>query len=486
MNRLLLTACLSCLVSSSTAQNLLQSQNSTWNSSLTLTDAQIRSANLSAATVQNVETAINYERTNQPGGPIENDHFYDLPDTYDPTNPPPPGTILKIEQHTNTTLYTLPPTLSMSRILYTTSTLNGTTIPASAYILWPYLPRHFPHLSTRNPSSDTNTTTPYPLIAYAHGTSGHNRACAPSHLRSLWDSAPLTLALSGYAVVAPDYAGLGIANTTSPYFVLPAQASDLLHSVSAAQSAWQQELSTEFVVMGHSQGGGTAWAAAERVARAKEGMQPGFLGTVAAAPFLDVLDAVALQDGPQVNGRMAAVASGLGSVFEGFELEDWLTEAGVARLRLLAELGGCNAVSGALFSAEGGEVGILKEGWERTEAARWFNSVASNGGKPVAGPMLVIQGTEDGNAILNVTTDGVRRTCEAYPESELEYVVFEGLGHVPVLYGGQHVWLDWVADRFRGVAAGKCCSKETVSPPRGVENIVPGRNWFISYNVYGI
>ncbi|OTA31897.1 hypothetical protein BTJ68_09225 [Hortaea werneckii EXF-2000] len=418
MGRDFLLCCLAWLSASTAAQDTLQSQNSTWNSTLTLTDAQIRAANLSAETVQNVEVAVNYERTNQPGGSIEYDDFYTLPDDYDYANPPKPGFIIKIEEHTNTTFYTLP---RRSQFL---------------------------------------------AFSYPHGTSGFNRACAPSHLRGLWDSVqePFTMSLQGYAVVAPDYAGLGVPNVTSPYFVLPAQANDLFRAMEAAQKTWPHLLSREF---------------------AKRPVQ-GYLGTVAASPFLDVLDNVAGEGQAQVNGRISAIAQGLGSVYPGFEPGQWLTEAGLNRLELLTELQGCNAVSSALFSAENLTVPILKDGWEKTEAAKWWNSVASNGEDEVQGPMLVIQGMEDGNAIVNVTTQGVQETCERFPDTRLQYVIFEGLGHVPVLYGGQHIWLDWIAERFRRVSVERRCGMETVAPVRGVENIVPNQNWFISYNVYGV
>ncbi|KAI7235700.1 hypothetical protein KC330_g4141 [Hortaea werneckii] len=493
MRRDFFLCCLAWISTYTAAQDILQSQNSTWNSTLTLTNAQIRAANLSAETVQNVEVAVNYERTNQPGGSIQNDDFYNLPDDYDYANPPKPGSIIKVEEHTNITYYTLPPTVSMSRILYASETLNGSSVPASAYILWPYLPRAFPYLTPstedcnprRSNTTQSSSNPVYPIIAYPHGTSGFNRACAPSHLRSLWDSVqePFTMALQGYAVIAPDYAGLGVPNVASPYFVLPAQANDLFRAVEAAQKTWPHLLSREFVIAGHSQGGGTAWAAAAR--QAKRPVR-GYLGTVAASPFLDVLDDVAGEGQAQVNGRISAVAQGLGSVYPGFEPGQWLTEAGLNRLELLTELQGCNAVSSALFSAEKLTVPILKDGWENTAAAKWWNSVALNGKDEVQGPMLVIQGTEDGNAIVNVTTRGVQETCERFPDTRLQYVIFEGLGHVPVLYGGQHIWLDWIADRFRRAPVERRCGMETVAPVRGVDNIVPDQNWFISYNVYGV
>ena len=116
--------------------------------------------------------------------------------------------------------------------------------------------------------------------------------------------------------MAPDYLGLGIANLTSPYFVLPSQANDLFHAIAAAQKAWPSLLSKEFVISGQSQGGAVAWACAQRQAQRPV---EGYLGTSAASPFLNIFDDIASEDFAQVNGRVAAIAQGLGSVVPGFE-----------------------------------------------------------------------------------------------------------------------------------------------------------------------
>ncbi|KAK0301469.1 hypothetical protein LTS00_000618 [Friedmanniomyces endolithicus] len=264
-----------CLLSSR-ATLALQSQNDTFNSTFRLTAQQISAANLSAATTHNVEIALQYERSNNAGSLIQDDPFYIVRDHYNLNNLPPPA--------------------SLSRFLYVTETYKGTSVPASAYILWPYLPRSFPNLTrcaapNNNPPT-TNQQPLYPVVALAHGTSGQTQACAPSGLRNLWDyfNEPFPLALQGYAVVTPDYAGLGVPDVTSPYFVFPAQSNDLFHAVAAAQSEWPALLSREFVVAGQSQGGGVAWAAAQRqYSRPVEG----YLGTMAASPFTDALAAIA-------------------------------------------------------------------------------------------------------------------------------------------------------------------------------------------------
>ena len=56
----------------------------------------------------------------------------------------------------------------------------------------------------------------------------------------------------GYAVVAPDYAGLGT-DVPHQYLAAPAQAQDVLNAVPAARDAVSQ-LGTRWVAIGHAQG----------------------------------------------------------------------------------------------------------------------------------------------------------------------------------------------------------------------------------------
>jgi len=466
-----------CLCGVATA--ILQSQNDTFNSSYALTSSQRTAANLSDAVAAQAEVALNFERSNNAGSLTQDDSFYTVPEGVD-VKKLAPGTVLKVEQFTNTTQYTIPMSLSMSRFLYVSELLNGSSAPASAYVLWPFVPRQFANLTSVSGSSNSSV---FPVVGLAHGSFGQTQACAPSNIRNLVDEfhEPFPLALAGYAVVAPDYVGTGVPNTTTPYFILPSQANDLIHAVAAAQSAWSDRLSKEFVLVGQSQGGGTTWAATQRLAQKPV---EGYLGTVAASPFLHVLADIQADPVVEDNVRVVAIAQGLDSVLPSFHLSDWLTDIGIARLRLLQSVYGCALTAGTLF-ADGNL--ILKDGWNTTSAANWYRNVTNNGGKPIAGPMLVIQGTADPNANEPVTTAGVESTCELYPESQLQYWRYEGITHVPVLYSGQHQFLDWIQQRFAGVKLPDGCSNETFSAARGnINNTNLNQNWFIEYDVYGI
>ncbi|KAI9661330.1 MAG: hypothetical protein M1831_003063 [Alyxoria varia] len=93
---------------------------------------------------------------------------------------------------------------------------------------------------------------------------------------------PNQLTLKGYVVVATDYASLGAgANADSnmvlqEYITGPAQAEDVLHSVSAARQAFL-EFSRKLMIVRSSQGGAAAWLCAEKLL---ERPMDGYLGTV--------------------------------------------------------------------------------------------------------------------------------------------------------------------------------------------------------------
>ncbi|KAK3072763.1 hypothetical protein LTR53_006225 [Teratosphaeriaceae sp. CCFEE 6253] len=476
------------LLCSRQAAALIYPQNNTFNSTFRLTAQQIAAANLSADTVHNVEVALQFERSNNAGSLTQDDPFYLVPDHYDVDDLPPPGTILKVEEHTNLSLYTIPSSISMSRFLYVSETFNGTSVPASAYVLWPYLPRTFKNLTACS-NHGAGGQPVFPVVGLAHGTSGQTQACAPSNIRNLWDDfhEPFAIALQGYAVVAPDYAGLGVPNGISQYFMLPAQANDLFHAIAAAQSEWPSLLSKEFVLAGQSQGGGVAWSAAQR-----QHKRPvdGYLGTMTASPFTDVLAAIEADAVPQNNARVAGIAQGLNTVLPEFRLSDWLTPVGVARWNLVHEIFACGITGGQLSAAEGGKLQILQDGWNASWSAQWYTKAVKNGGQPFAGPMLVLQGTEDPNANEPVTSKSVNETCALFPASQLEYIRYENITHVPVLYAGYHTWLDWIHDRFAGVAVPEGCVQRTLSPPRGINGAAfkawGGQNWFLEYDQFGI
>lgn len=409
----------------------------------------VSASSLDNATRAGVLTALGYERSNWAGESAQSSDFY----TTLPANASgaSPGDLLKLEVVTNTSLYTLPPNVALSRIMFQTTNLNGTGVPASAYILWPWAPRQFNN-NNDNEGEEGGGRGNLPIVAWAHGTSGWSAECGPSHIRNLWYqySAPYILALQGYVVVAPDYAGLGVGTDTRHQtirhqYLSTAAADDLLYAVQAAQAAFPADLGgANFVVMGHSQGGGAAWAAAQRQARVPVA---GYLGTVAASPSTTpFLEAAATALWP-------AIAQGLDSIWPEFNISEWLSADGFERLSLLQGLQGCQSMKEELG------YNLASADWVNPAFADSFywntyvHNMSAVGNLQISPePMLVLQGTGDSSVPVLYTDMAVNETCQSYPESNIQYARFAGSEHVPVLFSGQRVWLAFIEELFTNAA----------------------------------
>ena len=465
-------------VAAKSQQQPLTPQNDTWNSTYELTQGRASGANLTDLELSDISVALNFERSNWATGFVADDEFYTIPANASSASP---GSVVKVQTYTNTSTYTLPPNTALSRIIFMTEDLNGTTVPASAYILWPYLPR-------------TQSDGKYPLVTWGHGTSGCFAECGPSQIRNLWYqySAPYALALAGYVVVAPDYRGLGINETVDgdpiyhSYLAGQSAGADLMYAAQAAQSAFPS-LSQNFVVMGHSQGGGAAWGAAVRQAQSPAS---GYLGTIAGSPVTNITALIELYSGnPIIPPTLTYfVANALRSLHPKLQLSDILTETGLARLNLASELGMCNSALGSLLPAGSSSYLVQPDALSVSEVSSYLSSI-NLGDQKVAGPMLVLQGTLDPAVPEVITTAAVQSTCDLYPNSSIEYWRFANVTHVPVLYASQRLWLDWIAERFAAADKvkngtgnednGSCSAKNFTSGPMPTENYQTELEYFL-------
>lgn len=126
----------------------------------------------------------------------------------------------------------------------------------------------------------------WPVITYAHGTTGAADDCAPTRGYDAGDLTSYAYPLlrswlkAGYAVVRTDYDGLGTPGVHQ-YLVGQSEGRSVLDAVRAAR-AYSGKLSRRFVIAGHSQGGHAAlFAAAAAPAYVPELK---LRGTVAFAP----------------------------------------------------------------------------------------------------------------------------------------------------------------------------------------------------------
>lgn len=449
------------------AQGPLTAKCNDFNSSVTISPRP----GVNSTLASDVTVALNFERSNWATGSVTEDLFYQLPANASNATA---GSLLKLQANTNTSLYTIPPTTALSRFLFQTIDFNGSAQPASAYILWPYTPRKL-------------ADGTFPVVAFAHGTSGVFGEGAPSHIRNLWYHfiAPFILALQGYVVVAPDYLGLGVTKDgtgkpiSHPYLASTSHANDLFYAVQAAQAAFPK-LSNNFVVFGHSQGGIAAWGAAQRQA-----VRPvqGYLGSIAASPVGNLLDIFESTGDPKSGGNSAdVIVNGLMGIYPDFNPEVSLTTPGLQRLQLLREIQGVQSVQFTLWPSSDADL-LVKDYWWRNDAFYAFNNVSSIGGKPIAGPLLVLQGDADTAAPIEGARSAVNQTCTLYPDSQIDFQVYTGVDHVPTMYAAQQTWLNWIEDRFAGRSASNdtCGRLTNYTSERDYRFSQQRPNWYLAY-----
>ena len=405
-----------------------------------------------------VTESLEFERSNWADGSVVDDPFYDAPQN---SLNSPPGTLLKIEKDTDTTKYLIPPTAALSRFVYQSETLKGSKVPVSGYVLWPYSPRSQPD--------------GYPVVAWAHGTSGFDANAAPSHHKNLWQHflAPYQIALQGYVVVATDYAGLGVKKNAlgqpivHEYLAPPSQAKDVVHSVTAARAAFP-ELSANFVVIGHSQGGGTAWSVAQRAALTSI---PGYLGAIAVSPYTSLLE----EQTQVAYSLTAGICSGIASAFPEFSPGDLLTAEGEKRLGMVHQTSAAMDSAIALLSG----VDTLKPDWKENTHYRQYMALTSNGGKAIKGPLLITHGESDPVLSVAIVEKAVKRTADLFPSCQIEYVSLPNVTHESALPASQRVWMDWIGDRFAGRAVESGCQSHELACARPHGSQQSERNWYL-------
>ena len=126
----------------------------------------------------------------------------------------------------------------------------------------------------------------WPVITYAHGTTGSADACAPTRGYDKGDLTSYAFPLlkrwlkAGYAVVRTDYDGFGTPGVHQ-YLIGVSEGRSVLDAVRAART-YEPRLSKRFVIAGHSQGGHAALFAAAAATTYVRDLK--LRGTVAFAP----------------------------------------------------------------------------------------------------------------------------------------------------------------------------------------------------------
>ncbi|KAF5643088.1 secretory lipase [Fusarium sp. NRRL 52700] len=387
---------------------------------------------------------------------ITTDPFYSTPSNASKYSA---GEILKWEKVPAEQAYrrwTVPAGISLTRFYYMSEDIEGKPIPATGIVLIPYT----------NPQGKK----PFRTIVWTHGTAGGTRQCSPSNHRALlygW-TAPFALALAGYVVIAPDYAGQGSEAQGFQYEAGILHAADASFSVQAVRKALGSKITKEWVVVGHSEGGMSSWRTNER--EAKPEAVGGLLGAVALSPGLVPSKIIgetirrAAGGGPAGDFLSSLMLQTVSRIYPSIKVEDYASDILLARMPLADQ--GCFYTSATLYSNLTISQLYKNTSWiEHPDFIKWEKIYNGAGPHKLAAPLLVIQGAEDPIVYPDTSEQAFNETCKEFASSTTaEFRLYPGLGHGPVLPASQQYYLSWIEDRFNKVSLKKGCKKLTLTP----------------------
>jgi pimeloyl-ACP methyl ester carboxylesterase len=303
-------------------------------------------------------------------------------------------------------------------VLYTSRTPQGKTVAVSGVVSVP---------KGKAPKGG------WPVISYAHGTTGVADSCAPSRVTA---SSPVAGYVNyinpeledwidaGYAVVRTDYQGLGTPGD-HPYLVGSAEGRGVLDIVSAARQL-DPDIGKSYLIAGHSQGGHAALFAASEANDYSPQLK--LKGTVAYAPASHLLTQAealpALTSPSSLSALAALIIKGASTVTPTVNVPQLLNDPPLALYpqvdqTCLPQLGASDSFGGiapADLLRDGADTGPLY-GVLETE----------NPDVKTKAPILLAQGTAD-TTVFKTFTDQLNDELTASGD-DVTYKVFDGVTH---------------------------------------------------------
>lgn len=387
------------------------------------------------------------------------DGQFEIPAFYEPPTPLPDGEhgdLIRSE------VIPAPQGANAWRILYLSELGDGTPVAVSGFVVAP----------EGNAAEGDRK-----VIAWAHGTEGGGRNCAPSLIPEpatelvdffTYESAvqqdPGVPSLqqmldAGYVVVATDYQGLGTPGIHQ-YTVMDSQANNVWDSVKAAQQIEEAYTGDDMAVLGWSQGGGTAvWMAEDT----SYGEPLNLVGAAGLAPAANNGPQFARQVEPgPANATSPAhgvalqlnVVRGLMAAYPELEASGMVTAEGEKALEGAAN----QCVNHFAYVINSNVPNPYQTLMQPETPADWQQRLEENTAgytSPVA-PILVMQGTADTVVNPNANTQYVERVC-GYGQP-VQYTRYEGATHQTIPTDASGEYLSWFADRFAGVEAPSTCA----------------------------
>jgi pimeloyl-ACP methyl ester carboxylesterase len=273
-----------------------------------------------------------------------------------------------------------------------------------------------------------------------------------------WEHAPwLSAVRAGFVVVAPDYPGLG-SSGVHPYLVGPPTARSMLDAVRAAEQIPGAAAGKRFAAWGESQGGHAALWTGQLAKSYSPDLE--LVGVAAAAPPTDLVSTLRQGSDPSIRAFLTAFTAYTWSKYYGVPLS---TLGARQTQGIITRLSENNCVTGAkpkLGMIIG--VTVLRRDLRNVDLGRiqpWATYALRNSvdAKAIRVPMLIAQNPKDIIVAPAVTRQFARRACSL--GKRVRWVDINGKGHETSATDTAALTLEWIDNRFRGVAARSDCGR---------------------------
>ena len=343
------------------------------------------------------------------------------PKFYDPPNQMPKGHGKLIWRRNGGNANRLEEAASNKLVLYTSKTPQGKRSAVSGLVSVP--PGEPPKRG-------------WPVVTWAHGTTGIAESCAPSRVTTASPALPYVTYVvpelndwieAGYAVVQTDYQGLG---TPGPhaYLIGKAEGRSVLDIVAAARQL-NPEIGKRYLIAGHSQGGHAALFAAGMADRWAPSLK--HAGTLAYAPASHILQQAqalpAFTSPSGLSGLAAMIIRGAASQTKSIVISQLLSDEALALypqvdevcLAELIESDSFGGIAPADLERPGADLGPLYGVLEQQNPAVTTDE-----------PVLVLQGEAD-TTVFPSFTDSLVSELEALGDT-VTYTKYPGVAHAGI------------------------------------------------------
>jgi alpha-beta hydrolase superfamily lysophospholipase len=383
-----------------------------------------------------------------------------IPAFYTPPSPLPrgaPGSVIRTEKVVG--VPGVPAGATVWRILFHSRSIYDADIAESGYVVVP---------GGKAPSQG------YPILSWAHGTTGFAGICAPSLFTAQGGVGPYLLPgltdylRAGFVVAATDYEGLGTPGV-HPYLLGASEGHGVLDAARAARRLTGVRTSNTVVIYGHSQGGHAALFAGELAPAYAPELH--IAGVVAAAPATGLSTIVSVATSTSLGQGILQftmpVAYTWARAYTDLPLSDLFTP-GAQPVAASVVTEGCQAsLESAIASRHLTPGSVFAPGAATNPVVVAHAKLNDPGHIETTAPLLVVQGTAD-TTVPPALTD-LYVTSAACPIGDtIEYDHVAGATHGSVVHVSVPTIVTWMTGRLNGTTPSSTCGRpgavQTISP----------------------